>query len=108
MVVFSMRIVAPRDKHGEMLRALRSLIGPTQVTPGCTRCELYQRAEDPATMTWIEEWESQAHLERRLRSSDCRTLLAMMDMSVEPPDIRFDNVTTREGFERIIAARRSR
>lgn len=50
----------------------------------------------------IEElWRSQEELERRLRSSDYRNVLLVVEMAADPPEIRFDNISHTTGIETI-------
>jgi len=53
----------------------------------------------------VEEWESQAQLDLRLRSDDYRSVLAAIEMAQEQPAIHFDTVTRRAGLEIVASAR---
>jgi hypothetical protein len=55
----------------------------------------------------VEEWASQAALDRHLTSSADKTLVAAMESSARPPAIRFDQVEHRAGIEVIEAAHRA-
>ncbi|MFI5396838.1 MAG: putative quinol monooxygenase [Candidatus Binatia bacterium] len=101
MIVFTMRVTARPEKRREMLQALRSLLGPMSVQPGCLRCRLYQDADDEDVLTWIEEWESREQLDRHVRSTEYRTLLSVMDLSTVQPEVRFNTVVQTAGMELI-------
>jgi quinol monooxygenase YgiN len=75
------------------------------VQTGCRKCDLYQDVENPEAITLVEEWESQADLDLRLRSEDYRAVLAAIELSREQPVIHFDTVIRRAGLEMIVAAR---
>ena len=107
VTVFMMRVTAPEGKRGEMLQALRTLVGPMSVKPGCCRCRLYQDTDDENVITWIEEWESREQLDRHVRSDEYRTLLSVMDMSTVQPEIRFDEVVPIAGMELIEDTRKT-
>lgn len=107
MIVFTLRMVAPRARRHELLQSLTALLGPTRVQPGCTGCRLYADMENLSVFTFASEWESQADLDRCLRSDGFRTVLAAMDLSVEAPEIRFDSISRRAGLEVIAAVRNS-
>ena len=47
--------VSDRNKD-EIIRLLRSLIGPTRVETGCISCRLYTELNKPGVLTWVEEW----------------------------------------------------
>ena len=73
--------------------------------PGCLRCDLYRDVEEPGAITLVEEWESQAELDLRLRSEEYRTVLAAIELAQEQPVIHFDTVTRRAGLEIVASAR---
>jgi quinol monooxygenase YgiN len=105
MVISTLRIVTAPRSRAEVLRALAAQLGPTRVQPGCLRCDLYRDVENQATITLVEEWESQAELDLRLNSEEYRTVLAAMELAHEQPVIHFDTVTRRGGLEVVVAAR---
>jgi quinol monooxygenase YgiN len=97
MVISTLRIFPAPRFRAEVVRTLAAQLGPTRVQPGCRRCDLYQDVERPESITLVEEWESQADLDPRLRSEDYRTVLGMIELSQEPPVIHFDTVIRRTG-----------
>src|SRR5262245_36702990 len=98
-------IVARAGQREELLRALRALLHPTRVEPGCLCCRLYENVEDPCVITLIEEWSTHADLEQRLKSDAYRQLLELMELSSAPPELAFYDVASTTGMERIAAAR---
>ena len=54
-----------------------------------------------------EPWKSGEDLERHLRAEEFRKVLLVVEMAVEPPEIRFDAISQSTGFETIEKARRS-
>lgn len=105
MIVFTLRMVAPRPRRHELLQSLTALLEPTRVQPGCITCRLYADMENLSVFTLASEWESQADLDRCLGSDAFKTVLAAMELSVEAPEISFDSVSRRAGLEVIAAAR---
>jgi quinol monooxygenase YgiN len=105
MVISTLRIVATPQSRAEVVRTLTAQFGPTRVQPGCLRCDLYQDVENPEAITLVEQWESQAHLDLRLRSEDYRAVLAAIELAREQPEIHFDTVTSRGGLEVVASAR---
>jgi quinol monooxygenase YgiN len=97
MVISTLRILTASRSRAEVVRTLAAQLGPTRVQPGCRKCDLYQDIEHPEAITLVEEWESQADLDPRLRSEDYRAVLAAIELSQEPPVIHFDTVTRRMG-----------
>lgn len=65
-------------------------------------------AENQDAFLLIEEWASQSQLDRYLGSDACKRLVALMEMSLRPPLIRFDDVSRTGEIEVIESARRAR
>jgi quinol monooxygenase YgiN len=98
-------IVSPPGQHQGFVRALRSVVEPTRVEPGCLFCHLYEDIETAGALTLVEDWESPGDFERRLRSEEYRQLLLLMELSPEPPVIQFHSVSSTAGIDAILAAR---
>ena len=94
MIIATLRLKVRAEKRGEFLRAVRSTLEPTGVEPGCLSCRFYQDIENENAFTLVEEWESQADLERHLRTDTFRMLLFLMDLLTEPPEIKFNAVSS--------------
>ena len=108
MVVFTMRLRCSPQSRDEIVQALRSLIGPTQAERGCMGCYLQQDANDPSLLTFSEEWEQQADLDRHMASGDYHRLLVVMDMASAPPNVTVARVMDESALDRIAAARATR
>lgn len=108
MIVFSLSVCLPQSRHADFLKTVGALLEPTRVVPGCMGCRLYTDIEDPNSFTLVEEWASQAALDRHLTSNAYKTLVAAIELSAQPPAIRFDSVSQRAGIEIIEAARRAK
>jgi len=107
MVISTLRIVTAPKSRAEVIRTLAAQMGPMRVQPGCLRCDLYRDVEDPGAITLVEEWESQAELDLRLRSEEYRAVLATIELAQTQPVIHFDTVTRRAGLEIVESARRA-
>jgi len=107
MIHFSLTVTVPQSRREFLLHSLEALLEPTRVQPGCLECRLWADCADRDTFTLDQEWESQAALDRHLASGAYKILVAAIEMSVEPPRIRFDEVVRRAGIEVIEAARRA-
>ena len=49
----------------------------------------------------LEEWATQEDLERHIRTDNQRMILALMDLLVEMPDLRFNTVSHTAGMDLI-------
>jgi quinol monooxygenase YgiN len=105
MVISTLRIVTAAKSRAQVVRTLIAQLGPLRVQPGCLRCDLYQDIENRETVTLVEEWESQAELDHRLRSEEYRAVLETIELAQEQPIIQFDTVTRRAGLEIVASAR---
>ena len=105
MVISTLRIVTAAKSRAQVVRTLIAQLGPLRVQPGCLRCDLYQDIENRDTVTLVEEWESQAELDHRLRSEEYRAVLESIELAQEQPVIHFDTVTRRAGLEIVESAR---
>lgn len=56
------------DKAIELKKVCLGLIEPTRKESGCRNYELYQDTTNPGKFTFIEEWESQEHLDIHLKT----------------------------------------
>lgn len=99
MIAASLRLVVPEKRKAEVLKTLRSLLGPTSAQAGCAGCWIYRDALDDAIYLYVEEWGSREQLERHIRSDLYRRLLALMEIAVEEPEVRYDTISERQGFE---------
>jgi quinol monooxygenase YgiN len=105
MVISTLRILTAPKSRAEVLGTLTAQLGFLRVQPGCLGCDLYRDVEDPGAITLVEEWDSQAALDLRLRSEDYRSVLAAIELSREHPVIHFDTVIRRAGLEVVASAR---
>jgi len=97
MIVSTLRIVTAAWSRAAVVRTLAAQLEPTRVQPGCRMCNLYQDVENPEAITLVEEWDSQAELDARLRSEEYRAVLAAIELAQESPVLHFDTVTRRPG-----------
>ena len=105
MVISTLRIVTAAKSRVQVVRTLIGQLGPLRVQPGCLRCDLYQDIENREIVTLVEEWESQAELDLRLRSEEYRAVLETIELAQEQPILHFDTVTRRGGLEIVASAR---
>jgi quinol monooxygenase YgiN len=107
MILFSLRVLVSASSRDDFLKGVGALLEPTRVAPGCLGCRLYSEVDRPEEFLLVEEWASQPALDRHLASDACKTLVAAMEMALQCPIIRFDEVARSAGIEVIEAARRA-
>ncbi len=100
-------IVAP-EKRNEILKSMRSIVGPTQVQQGCIDCHVLIDAVDPNLLTLSQTWQTRADLERHVRSDQYRTVLAIIESSQEAPEVVFHTISKTEGLEAVTKLRKAK
>ena len=105
MIVCTIALTLSEKDRRKVISSLLPVIGATRVQPGCQVCSMLTDADDPSVLVLWEEWDTRENLERHLRSSDYRLVLAAMELSQESPQINFNSVNARCGIEVIEAVR---
>jgi quinol monooxygenase YgiN len=108
MVVHTLRLVPAPERRSEMLELLQSVQGPTLAQPGCCSCDVYEELGTDHAVVLVERWQTLSALRSRLRSAAYARVLAAMEMSRSPPDVRFDHVSESEGMAVIEQSRAPR
>ena len=99
MIHVSLKVVLSAERREEALRVVRSLLGPTSAAPGCVGCGFYTDAQNEKALCYVEDWETEKDLQRHIRSDDYRKFLALVDLSSEPPELKFQRVSETFGIE---------
>jgi quinol monooxygenase YgiN len=105
MIVCTIALTLSEKDRRKVISSLLPVVGSTRVQPGCQVCSMLTDVDDPRVLVLWEEWDAQGNLDRHLRSSDYRLVIAAMELSQEAPQISFNSVDTRSGIEVVEAAR---
>jgi quinol monooxygenase YgiN len=105
MVIAALSLTLEGRRRQQVVRSLRALSGPTLVEPGCIDCRVLEEVAEPARLHYLELWESSEQLEAHLRSKGYRQVLAAMEESIIPPQLKFLWVSEVKGMEFLEAAR---
>lgn len=105
MVIEQMSISIPPGKRHEVGKAMASLVGPTQVQPGCLSCGLYQNWINSDELRFEGHWANQDDLVRHLQSDIYKKFLVLMEVSLAPPVLEFYMVHEVEGLNLVKDAR---
>ena len=105
MIIEQLTICAPKGKRQEIGSALVSLLGPTQVRPGCLKCRLLQSWRNPDELVLEAKWETAEDLISHLQSDSYKRLLLLMELSAVPPVLEFCTVEETSGLELVQKAR---
>lgn len=105
MIIVTLRVVARAEKLKSVLEIANAHSGQTQVQSGCMSARFYRGIDDPNSFLLIEEWMSKADLDRHLRSEYYRNILALIEMSREMPEMKFNTISSTTGMEGLKATR---
>lgn len=87
----------------DLLEALRFLGMSTRLEEGCLGCSVW--VDPDWTVHYLEEWETEADMRRRVRSTRFTSLLAVMESAHEAPRVQFDFVTLTRGLDYVAEVR---
>jgi quinol monooxygenase YgiN len=105
MIIATIKMKITREKHPDILNMLGSIAERTKNKTGCSSCSVCVDTKDDSII-FEEVWKSENDLQYHLRSDDYKYILLIMEMAIEPPDVRFNTISMTTGVETIIRARR--
>lgn len=105
MVNARFRIVVYPERLAEVLKTVRPIVSRMSDQPGCLGVKMYQDVDNPNAVTLVEEWSSETDLKGHIASDDFKNILAMLDLSREPPEVQFDIPSGSAGMEYIEVVR---
>ena len=99
MIVSNTKISIPPEKRRELLQTLHSLMNRIRHEKGCVSYNFYQDVENENVFIHNGEWETQADLEKHLRSDKFGVLLGALNVLSDMPEIRFNTLAHTAGIE---------
>ena len=105
MILSTVRLAISARHKPEVLRTLRVLMGHATARAGCAGFSLLQDVTNPEALTICDRWVTREDLDAHVRSADYRLLLAVIDLSLTPPDISFDDLEHIGGLDLVQALR---
>ena len=103
MIIFAVQIEIPPEKTATIVNSFRRITEPTKVQPGCINFQVLSDTENDNTILIRQMWESHKPMEKHIASEEFRSILAAMDMALDPPKVNFYTVTHEAGFELVQA-----
>jgi quinol monooxygenase YgiN len=101
-VVFSIiKLFPPAKKHSQVVEIMRSVQDLTRPQPGCSGCWLSDDDSLDNHICYAEQWDSEEAMHAHIRSGVYRRVLAAMEISKQPPEVRFCYVKEEKGLELI-------
>ncbi len=101
MITMTLRFTGPPEKIADVIAISNSIKEPICVEPGCNHFSLYNDINNDNALMLVGEWESQEALKQHIQSHDFRKILEVMELASRAPEISFNTVSDRVGFELI-------
>ena len=81
----------------ELIEAFRFLMVSTRLERGCLSCSVW--SEPDASVHYVEEWQTEADMRRRVGSERFTSVLALVESVREAPSVQFDFITETRGLD---------
>jgi quinol monooxygenase YgiN len=107
MIFSTVRLAISERDQAEVFRTLRVFQGHSSAKAGCAGVSVSRDVSDPEAVTIAERWETRGDFVEHVRSAEYRLLLAVIDLSVTPPEISFDDVEHIGGLDLVAELRSS-
>jgi quinol monooxygenase YgiN len=104
----TIRMSISGKKRKEAVIVLKDLIEEIKLQEGCVSCRLYHDVHEDHWLMLEEIWASQKLLERHLRSDKFLSVLLVMEMASQVPEVRFEVISHCSGLETIEKVRINR
>ena len=98
-ILVTLRMIVRPERRSDLLKTMRGTLEPVRVERGCLSYRFYEDVEDKNAFVLVEEWATQADLERHIAKDNQRQLFGLMDLLSEQPELRFNTVSHTEGMD---------
>ena len=106
MVRLTVTLTASSQRNvQDLLEALRFLMLGTRLEPGCCDCSVWVNPD--SMVHYVEEWQTEADMRCRVRSSHFTSLLGVIESAQRLPHVQFDFVNNTRGLEYVAQVRNS-
>ena len=99
MIIMTLNLILTPENEAETITIIKSMAGPTTAVKGCKSFRIYKEIGNDESLMLYEEWDSQESLDHHIKSSEFRKILATMELAKSAPQINFNDVQIRKGFE---------
>ena len=101
MIIMTLRFTVPPEKIADVIAIINSIKEPLCVEPGCNHFSLYSDINNDNALMLVGEWESQETLKEIIQMGDFSRIFVVLELASQTPEISFDTVSDRVGFELI-------
>ena len=99
MIISTLRIVPSPKQHSEVREILLSVLGPTEIQPGCLSCGVFEEKGLDRAVVFRAHWETEAARHEHICSDFYPRLLVACELSTRPPEVCFHQVSKTQGMD---------
>ena len=89
----------PAGQVRPLTLALHSLIPQIRAAHGCLSCSVSTDIGERGNVRYVEEWQSEEDLRRRLECATFKALAALIDEATSPPNVEFTLSSGTRGLD---------
>jgi quinol monooxygenase YgiN len=101
MILMTLDMVTAKHNRDGIISTFRQFIGPTEAQPGCSGCRLLRDIGGEERLLYLEAWDEERDLMRRICSASFMKILAVMELSSEEPEFMIQTINRTRGLEAI-------
>ena len=105
MIIAVLELVPEVKKRQAMLEVLRFVEERVKTKPECLDCGVFDEANDPRRVVYVEQWRSAKDLHAHIQSGLYSKILHAMELACEEPRISFHEVSQTRSMELITQLR---
>ncbi len=99
--------LVPLGQARPITMALHSIAADTRTERGCVGCSVSTDMGKRGTVRYVEDWQTEADLRRRLRADTFADLASLIEEASQPPKIEFALNHETRGFDFVEEVRAS-
>jgi quinol monooxygenase YgiN len=99
--------LVPLGQTRPITMALHSLAADTRTNHGCVGCSVSTDIGNRGTVRYIEEWQTEDDLRRRVQSDTFAQLVMLIEDATQPPRIEFSLDRETRGLDFVEEVRKS-
>ena len=99
MIVSYLKISVPLERQQRIMDTLQYVKSGIQVQSRFNKYDAYKNLNNSDELIIIGKWKSREDLFKHIQSKDYKAILAVMEMSCELPEIRFNSVSSMGGLD---------
>ncbi len=99
MIIATIRIVADSEDIDKIIEILSLVKGQVAGKAGCTSCHILQEVNNGNCISYEELWENQEQFNKHICSNLYQKILVAIDMSSQPPVVKFSTISSVTGME---------